>query len=75
MLKIKDNVDLKELDKILISIAIGITILTVFLLWNTYDIKKLQRENETLNNRITQLEINYKLYDYNINQLKEYRGN
>lgn len=75
MLKIKDNVDLKELDKILISIAIGITILTVFLLWNTYDIKKLQRENETLNNRINQLEIDYKLYDYNINQLKEYRGN
>ena len=75
MLKIKENVDLKELDKILISIAIGITILTVFLLWNTYDIKKLQRENETLNNRINQLEINYKLYDYNINQLKEYRGN
>ena len=66
---------MKELDKILISIAIGITILTVFLLWNTYDIKKLQRENETLNNRINQLEIDYKLYDYNINQLKEYRGN
>ena len=66
---------MKKLDKILISIAIGITILTVFLLWNTYDIKKLQRENETLNNRINQLEIDYKLYDYNINQLKEYRGN
>ena len=66
---------MKKLDKILISIAIEIVISTVFLLWNTYDIKKLQRENETLNNRINQLEIDYKLYDYNINQLKEYRGN
>ena len=66
---------MKELNKILSFILIAIIIFTIFTEWNTYDIKKLQRENENLNNRINQLEIDYKLYDYNINQLKEYRGN
>lgn len=66
---------MKKLNKILPFILIAIIILTIFTEWNIYDIKKLQRENENLNNRIQQLEIDYKLYDYNINQLKEYRGN
>ena len=66
---------MKELNKIISFILIAIIIFTIFTEWNTYDIKKLQRENENLNNRINQLEIDYKLYDYNINQLKEYRGN
>lgn len=62
---------MKELNKILSFILIAIIIFTIFTEWNTYDIKKLQRENENLNNRIQQLEVDYKIYDYDIKSMKE----
>lgn len=66
---------MKELKKYLISIIFAVIVFMIFILWDSYDIKQLKKQNKKLNERINQLEIDYKLYDYNINQLKEYRGN
>lgn len=66
---------MKELKKYLISIIFAIVFIIFICICNSYDIKQLKKQNKKLNERINQLEIDYKLYDYNINQLKEYRGN
>lgn len=66
---------MKELKKYLISIIFTVIVFMIFILWDSYDIKQLKKQNKKLNERINQLETDYKLYDYNINQLKEYRGN
>lgn len=66
---------MKELKKYLISIIFAVIVFIIFILCNSYDIKQLKKQNKKLNERINQLEIDYKLYEYNINQLKEYRGN
>lgn len=40
----------------------------------TNGVIKLNIENKELKNRVKQLEINYKLYEYDFNQIREYRG-
>lgn len=40
----------------------------------TNAIIRLNTENQKLKNRVKQLEINYKLYEYDFNQIREYRG-
>lgn len=36
---------------------------------------KLNDENKKLKEKVNQLEINYKLYEYDFEQLREYKGN
>lgn len=36
---------------------------------------KLNNENKKLKEKVNQLEINYKLYEYDFEQLREYKGN
>lgn len=36
---------------------------------------KLSNENKKLKEKVNQLEINYKLYEYDFEQLREYKGN
>lgn len=53
-------------------------IVTVLITFNimilTNAVVKLNEENKELKNRVKQLEINYKLYEYDFTQLREYRG-
>lgn len=40
----------------------------------TNAIIKLSNDNKTLREKVNQLEVNYKLYEYDFEQIKEYRG-
>lgn len=62
---------MKELKKYLISIIFAIVFIIFICICNSYDIKQLKKQNKKLNERINQLEIDYKLYDYDIQSMKE----
>lgn len=54
-------------------IVLGLITFNIMILTNA--VIKLNIENRELKDRIKQLEINYKLYEYDFNQIREYRGN
>lgn len=65
---------MKKLDKELIY-KITIIFLIIYMGLLLTCINLLANRIQNINNRINQLEVNYSIYEYDINQLKEYRGN
>lgn len=65
---------MKKLDKELIY-KITIIFLLVYMGLLLTCINLLANKIENINKRINKLEVNYSIYEYDINQLKEYRGN
>lgn len=53
-------------------IVLGLITFNIMILTNA--VIKLNIENRELKDRVKQLEINYKLYEYDFNQIREYRG-
>lgn len=53
---------------------IVVALITFNIMILTNGVIKLNIENKELKNRVKQLEINYKLYEYDFNQIREYRG-
>lgn len=65
---------MKKLDKELIY-KITIIFLLVYMGLLLTCINLLANKIENINKRINKLEVNYSIYEYDINQLKEVRGN
>lgn len=65
---------MKKLDKELIY-KITIIFLLVYMGMLLTCINLLANKIQNINKRINKLEVNYSIYEYDINQLKEYRGN
>lgn len=53
-------------------IVLGLITFNIMILTNA--VIRLNIENRELKNKVKQLEINYKLYEYDFNQIREYRG-
>lgn len=53
---------------------IVVALITFNIMILTNAVVKLNEENKELKNRVKQLEINYKLYEYDFNQIREYKG-
>ena len=65
---------MKKLDKELIY-KITIIFLIIYMGLLLTCINLLANKIQNINNRIDKLEVNYSIYKYDINQLREYRGN
>ncbi len=65
---------MKKLDKELIY-KITIIFLIIYMGLLLTCINLLANKIQNINNRINKLEVNYSIYEYDINQLKEVRGN
>ena len=61
MIKIKE---LKDYERIALALMFAIVILIIMILWNTYDIRKLDKRNKEFEERLTQLEVDYKIYEH-----------
>ena len=53
-------------------VVLGLIIFNIMILTNA--VIRLNIENQKLKDNVKQLEINYKLYEYDFNQIREYRG-
>ena len=53
-------------------VVLGLIIFNIMILTNA--VIRLNIENQKLKDKVKQLEINYKLYEYDFNQIREYRG-
>lgn len=56
--------------RLILTVVIALDLLVI-----SNAIIKLNNENKKLKEKVNQLEINYKLYEYDFEQLKEYKGN
>ena len=65
---------MKKLDKKIIYKMVVIFLLVYMGLLLTC-INLLANKIQNINNRIDKLEVNYSIYEYDIKQLREYRGN
>ena len=65
---------MKKLDKELIY-KITIIFLIIYMGLLLTCINLLANKIQNINNRIDKLEVNYSIYEYDIKQLREYRGN
>lgn len=65
---------MKKLDKELIY-KITIIFLIIYMGLLLTCINLLANKIQNINNRINKLEVDYSIYEYDINQLREYRGN
>ena len=63
--------NLKDYEKMALSLLIMGIVILIIALWNAYDISKQEDKNIELENRIKQLETDYKIYEMNLSQLKE----
>jgi hypothetical protein len=64
---------MKKIDKKLIY-KITIIFLIIYMGLLLTCINLLANKIQNINNRIDKLEVNYSIYEYDINQLREYRG-
>lgn len=56
--------------RLILTVVIALDLLVI-----SNAIIKLNNENKKLKEKVNQLEINYKLYEYDFEQLREYKGN
>lgn len=63
--------NLKDYEKMALSLLIMGIVILIIALWNAYDISKQEDKNIELEERIKQLETDYKIYEMNLSQLKE----
>lgn len=63
--------NLKDYERMAIALAFMNLIILAMVLWNSYDIKKIDNRNKKLNERITQLEVDYKIYEMNLSEIQE----
>lgn len=63
--------NLKDYEKMALSLLIMGIVILIIALWNAYDISKQEDKNIELENRIKQLETDYKIYEMNLSEIQE----
>lgn len=60
--------NLRDYEKMCLSLAFMGVAISIMMLWNTYDIKQLEKQNTELEKRLNQLEVDYKIYEHDFRE-------
>lgn len=63
--------NLKDYERMAIALAFMNLIIIAMVLWNSYDIRQAEKNMTELEERIRNLEVDYKIYEMNLSEIQE----
>lgn len=63
--------NLKDYERMAIALAFMNLIILAMVLWNSYDIRQAEKNMTELEERIRNLEVDYKIYEMNLSEIQE----